>query len=504
MAVPEYIIVQAGGKGSRMGHLTHNKPKALVPVDNLPMIFHLFRRYPASQFIIIGDTHFETLEKYLTAFADVNYKLIRSSGKEGTCAGLYEALANIPDETPFMIIWSDLVLGKDFTLPEGKSNYIGVAKDFRCRWRFVNGALEREPSSTDGVAGLFYFQDAAQWRRVPREGAFVRWLSTLEEKFEALPIYGMKEFGLLSEYQKKETARCRPFNDIEICDDRFIKKPRDSQGKFLNGREINWYKKASDLGFQNIPRLHSFEPLTMELIKGHPIYEVDGLSALEKLEVLEKIVDCLKELHSSESAVTNTESIIEAYLNKTFKRLEKVRYLAPFANDREIIINGVVCKNVFFHEEELREKILKCAPQTFKFIHGDCTFSNMMLRDDAKEVVLIDPRGYFGKTELFGDPDYDWAKLYYSLNGNYDQFNRKRFSLSIEKNEALISVDSNGWEFLGEKFWHMLPEGEGNPEKIKLLHALIWLSLTTYAWEDYDAICAAFYNGIYLLKDILK
>ena len=42
----DYIIVQAGGKGSRMQVLTRNKPKALVPVNNLPMIFHLFKKYP--------------------------------------------------------------------------------------------------------------------------------------------------------------------------------------------------------------------------------------------------------------------------------------------------------------------------------------------------------------------------------------------------------------------------------------------------------------------------
>lgn len=29
----DYVIVQAGGKGVRMGGLTCNKPKALVPVD---------------------------------------------------------------------------------------------------------------------------------------------------------------------------------------------------------------------------------------------------------------------------------------------------------------------------------------------------------------------------------------------------------------------------------------------------------------------------------------
>ena len=51
----DYIIVQAGGKGTRLRHLTKNKPKALVPVENLPMLFHLFRKYPDKRFVIIAD-----------------------------------------------------------------------------------------------------------------------------------------------------------------------------------------------------------------------------------------------------------------------------------------------------------------------------------------------------------------------------------------------------------------------------------------------------------------
>ena len=67
-----YIIVQAGGKGSRMQILTRNKPKALVPVNNLPMIFHLFKKYPDKKFIIIGDYKYDVLERYLLEFSDVN------------------------------------------------------------------------------------------------------------------------------------------------------------------------------------------------------------------------------------------------------------------------------------------------------------------------------------------------------------------------------------------------------------------------------------------------
>mgnify|MGYP001072052072 CR=1 FL=1 len=116
--------------------------------------------------------------------------------------------------------------------------------------------------------------------------------------------------------------------------------------------------------------------------------------------------------------------------------------------------------------------------------------------------ILIDPRGYFGFTELFGDPAYDWAKLYYSIVGNYDQFNLKRFVLKIEEKEVLLDITSNHWEDMEETFFDLLDDAISE-KQIKLIHAIIWLSLTTYAWEDYDSICGAFYKGLLVLREVL-
>ncbi len=140
-------------------------------------------------------------------------------------------------------------------------------------------------------------------------------------------------------------------------------------------------------------------------------------------------------------------------------------------------------------------------PKAFQLIHGDCTFSNLMFDTFNMKAVLIDPRGYFGKTKFYGDVDYDWAKLYYSLKGDYDQFNRKKFTLNIKEKDVELSIESNNWSDMEEYFFNCLPEV--NKYKIRLLHAIIWLSLTTYAWEDYDSICGAFYNGIVKLGEVL-
>lgn len=498
---PKYIVVQAGGKGTRLQYLTRNKPKALVPVENLPMLFHLFRNYPESKYVIIGDYKYDVLEKYLAIFSTVDYQLVCATGRNGTCAGIQEAMMLLPENTDFMLVWSDLILPPDLDIPVDGKNYVGLGLGIPCRWKYENGVFEEKQSKTHGVAGMFVFCDKHLLDGVPYEGELVRWLSQQDIIFESLPICGIKEFGILSEYEKLGTSRCRPFNHTYVEDGCFVKEAIDAQGKELAKRESMWYRKIQDFEFHNIPQIISYNPLKMEYIDGCCVYEYKELSREEKISILRGIVSCLKRLQALESVPVDPKSYFEAYIGKTFDRLKKVQELVPFSKDRLITVNGRACRNVMYCRTELEHKVEAYLPDSFKLIHGDCTFSNIMLRDDNTP-ILLDPRGYFGHTELFGDPAYDWAKLYYSVVGNYDQFNRKRFRLEIGNNTVSISVQSNGWEEMEEEFFNLIGD-EVTPRQIRLFHALIWLSLTTYAWEDYDSICGAFYNGIYYLEEAL-
>lgn len=63
-----------------------------------------------------------------------------------------------------------------------------------------------------------------------------------------------------------------------------------------------------------------------------------------------------------------------------------------------------------------------------------------------------------------------------------------------------MDIASNHWEDIEEEFFRLT---SADPHTIKLLHALIWLSFTTYAWQNYDSICGAFYNGLYYLEEVL-
>lgn len=491
------IIIQAGGRGTRLEGLTRNKPKCLVPVNNLPIIFYAFQKFPDAEFSIIADYKTDVLEKYLAAFGNkYNYRIIKAD-KKGTVSGIKETISSFPSDEPFMIMWCDLILSGDFEIPSETGNYIGISKDFECRWSYINGQFIKEPSKENGVAGLFIFENKKLLENIPEEGALVGWLQTQNINFKRLDLYGSKEIGTLLSYSDNNdsTPRCRPFNSMEFNGDIVVKRGINEQGKKIAVDEINWYKKVKELGYEYIPEIYEYEPLTMKKVQGKNIYEYDCLTRSQKEEILKNIIEALETLHNLLPSIpANREDCIENYITKTFDRLSKIEHLVPFADKEFIRINGQYYKNVFFDKEKFSEFLTGMIPDEFKLIHGDCTFSNLMFDTFNMKTILIDPRGYYGKTKLYGDVDYDWAKLYYSLKGDYDQFNRKKFTLDIKENEVELAIKPNNWEDMEEFFFDNVPGI--NKEKIKALHAVIWLSLTTYAWEDYDSICGAFYNGI--------
>lgn len=107
------IVINAGGKGTRLDPFTKVLPKPLIPVGDLPIIEHIMRRYEASgceDFRIIVNykkelikSYFKEIEKeYRIQWADENEPL-------GTGGGL-SLLKNKLKETFFFITCDSLIL----------------------------------------------------------------------------------------------------------------------------------------------------------------------------------------------------------------------------------------------------------------------------------------------------------------------------------------------------------------------------------------------------------
>lgn len=488
------IIIQAGGSGTRMNNLTSIKPKCLIPIDGKPILFHLFDSNPDANFILVVDYCSEVIKKYIKKFRpNIKVKFIDTTIKS-TSAGLIQAIQYLNDES-FYVVWSDLLIKDKLNYTINGNIGIGITNNFcnfPCRWCYENNKIFKKSTTVNGVSGIFWFKHKNLLNNIDETKSLTSFLEN--QNFSVFDIKNIEDIGTEDRFYKNHKNN-RFFNKLTFENDTVKKEAVIDNYKQLISDEINWYNHVTKLNYNKIPKIFSETPFIMERLHGGNPF--DGLPNKKFL------LNCIKniqKLHSLETVKSNTDELNIIYQNKTLERIKDVSDIIPFFEDEFIIINDIKCINPFHtnHILKFKEKIstlnnIKC----FNLIHGDCTFSNII--NVNGECFLIDPRGYFGKQKLYGDPRYDWAKLYYSFYGNYDNVNSKKYSIKINSNSVEYKINSNGWEKYENIFFKNIPYSK---EEIKLIHTLIWFSLCGYVIEDYSSILLSFYNGIFLWNQL--
>ena len=112
------IIIQAGGRGSRLRHFTWNKPKCLVSYEGKPVIFHVFELFKNSNFHIIADYQIDKIKKYFKINPPKANIKIYNTNEKGTCSGIKDALKNIDNNKEIIILISDLIIKKNSNIKE--------------------------------------------------------------------------------------------------------------------------------------------------------------------------------------------------------------------------------------------------------------------------------------------------------------------------------------------------------------------------------------------------
>lgn len=497
------IIIQAGGRGSRLRHYTWNKPKCLVSYYGKPIIYYTFDQFKDANFHIIGDYQIDKIKKYfLISPPKVNYKIYRTK-KNGTCAGIKDVLKNISNNKKIILIWADLIIEKFPKNLENKT--IFTTSSFTCRWSFKNNKLEESPSSKKGIPGIFYFKNKLDLKNVPVSGEFVKWLSKSSKRHKTLEINPLKELGdfdtIADSYDQIGFGRY--FNEIKISKNTVTKKAKVKEFEKLITREQFWYDEIKKLKFKNIPKIYSKKPYKMENIKGNHIFEIKNLEKKKIFKIIENALNSLLQLHKSNKILSNKKDLKEVYINKTLSRLNSISKIIPnFKTELSFTINGKKCRNYLHPKYKDIFKYIEKSLYVNSFcpIHGDPTFSNFKINNNLKP-YFFDPRGYFANEKsIYGDANYDYAKLYYSAIGNYDFFNRRKFKLYINNNTIEILLDNILEHNVSNVFKSF---SKNNFYKIKILHGLIWLALSGYVKDDIDSILASFYNGLYWLNEAL-
>ena len=502
----DYVLIQAGGIGSRMGKYTENKSKCLVPYKGKTIIQHCIDFFKGKKIFIICDYKKDLLITYIKYVLKYDDVIFIETKEKSTTAGLNQFFNLIGNNVPFIFTWSDLIFEKEIKCSFDNPITIGLSDDVTCRWSFEGNQMVKKTSDTNGVVGFFVILSKEYLKNIDETKSFVggNLVNLPKENLGIKKIEGLLEIGTTTNYENilNKSSKCRFFNEVIIKEDKVYKNCIDTKYEDLINNEINWYKYLNNkVNF--IPTLLSENPMTITKINGKHLFDKEW-SENEKVMIIESMISNLNKIHAIDSIQPLESDLIEIYFNKTIDRINSVKDVIPFFNNEFILIDGINCKNPFFGSDTNAifdaMKSISSLVDRYHVIHGDPTFSNILVTNECS-TFLIDPRGIFGKTKIYGDKNYDWAKLFYSVNGNYDSINSKKFNVKIDKDGVWLNIQSNKFEHLSD----IITIASGMSKNDMYIHqALIWFSLTGYVKEDIDSIMYSFYYGVKqwnLIKD---
>lgn len=230
------------------------------------------------------------------------------------------------------------------------------------------------------------------------------------------------------------------FNDLYIEGEYVIKVAKNKYGEQKLKNEYEFYKYIiennilfaipTDIEFSNKLKLTYYKDYL-------PLYKVyTNLSLIEKNKVIELIHTNLSNLHSIYIPVLKEQIISDLQIETEQKLIERVSEIKDLIESYSYIkyVNNIQILSFSECLNFLRKKINEYIEQNecyrYSPIHGDNQFNNILIDSSYKNIIFIDPRGYFGKSKVFGLAEYDLAKLQFALSG-YDILD----NMNIEKLE---------------------------------------------------------------------
>ena len=142
----------------------------------------------------------------------------------------------------------------------------------------------------------------------------------------------------------------------------------------------------------------------------------------------------------------------------------------------------------------------------FSIIHGDLCFANMMVDNNFSFIKVIDPRGKFGSYDIYGDPKYELAKLFHSVDGKYDYIIKDLFDLEYKDGSISFSIQDKDRDFdLYQVFIGVFKDEIGDDlKKIELIEALLFLSMIPLHGESFEHQLVMLGTGLEILNRVVN
>lgn len=522
-------------------------PSGLIPLDGRAALEYIIEPYAERGYTALVAAHdaIDQLSGFLARRPEFPGQIVDVGATASLGETIAVALRPFTGLRHLVINFADTIL-PDF-VPEGDVVAYADQADIY-RWttfeldaqarigRIIEKEQDKDPSVAVHVfVGVFAFADPADFVReleaalaAPSSAgidpfyvavrAYVAGRSDRRLLFQA--VRGWRDLGHLDTYYASKRAHYlgrRFFNDVSVDARRgLVRKTSRHVRKFRN--EIGWYvhlpKNLAYLAPRVIDyRMDGDEPFLELEFYGYPTLNDLFLYGNLSAGIWEQILGALEHVLSEFASYTHTPenpadlhaAMREMYETKTRERLAQVDLTGSFApfGEREIVINGVRCPGVPVVLEQLSETAERLGmyqADIFTIVHGDLCLSNILYDRRHGIVRLIDPRGGFGRYDIYGDLRYDLAKLSHSVLGHYDFIVNGQFTCDITATGVQLQMHdgavhrSRRLQFAAR----ILGTDAPHVRRVRFIEALLFLSMTPLHADRPKAQAAFLARGLQL------
>lgn len=288
-------------------------------------------------------------------------------------------------------------------------------------------------------------------------------------------------------------------------------------------QEIKWYLELpSEIKYVS-PRIfnYSIEPdnayVELEYYGYETLHEmfIYGNYSSEQWRVifnnLGKYLNIFKEYSKFVEENQIKEDLYEMYIEKVKTRIKLLR--KSTFKYRELLSGNLVINNIS-HEsidtcivklERLFDQLKVSLINRFSIIHGDFFFANILYDKLNNIIRLIDPRGNFGKSSLYGDSRYDYSKLLHSVNGLYDLIVEDKFSLVVKKNKVEYKLYKRDNHINARNaYFEYLEEENINIQHLLFIECTLFLSMIPLHSDNEERQVIMLCRGVELLDELWR
>ncbi len=459
------LCILAAGRGTRSKGV-EGLHKALLPLENRPVISHILDNYDERVEIVIAVGYQkEQIISYLNevypnrkiTYVEVDnfdgpgagpgYSLL-SCKDELQCPFIYTAvdtIVEVPEESEVFTFVGDNWIGASTIRVEESSNYCLIKADsdlIRGEGEYLSDLYYGKGNRAYvGLAGIAEYENF--WTGLEhKDNGVVSHTDDLHE-YQADSGFRSLSHVRIFDFKWYDTGNTKSYNEVRKSFPNEVVANKSDEALFIDNKKVIKYFSDSNKTKVRVERLKYMNSDSLDVRKIHSnMYSydfIDGklLSEVNDEQTFVSFLNWYKSPYGLVSEEKKTEEFYsdckEMYENKTINRLSKMKGTKL---DNIQTINGVEVKPVdeLFKEIDWIKIYENAIPSKF---HGDLQLENIIFCGDGN-FALIDWRQTFGKSKEVGDIYYDLGKIWHSLPINGKTILNEMYQVNYNETSAEV------------------------------------------------------------------